>query len=665
MASPLPASSKLTFGAFQLDAAAGKLFKNGIPLKLQPQPFRVLLLLAERSGAVVTREEIQRCLWGDSTFVDFERGINFSINQIRGVLNDKAGKPGFIETLPRIGYRFIPPVVADGPNASTTHTSCEPIPSRQVYEWPAHNSTTFARASAATEIPVSIRRASSAWWKRNYLRTVTVTAVVVVVVVLIAWMLRRDRVSQSLRPASDMAVARSLAVLPLENLSGISEQDYFADGMTDALITSLGQIGALRVISRTSVMQYKGIHKPLPQIARELNVDTVVEGTVLRSGDRVRITAQLIQAATDKHLWAESYEGDLRDVLGLQNGVASAIAKQILVRLTPQQETRLGRTYPVSAHAYELYLKGEFFLNRFTPSTVSQSISYFQQAIDNDPNYPPAYIGMAAAYHVLGNMAIIPKKVSYPKAKLLVAKALELDPQSAGAHAEWAWGLLYYDFDFVTAGQEFSHAVELNPNSPDGHQGSGNYYATRGQLQQAVLEMQHARDLDPLSLMVNTDLCMVLYFARRYDEALAQCKTTLELDPRSSPALRQFGAVYAAKGMGLEASLAFLQAHALEGDSPAMIAAIRRGEKASGLRGHWQVWLKSMRQEIDDGKVDPIDVAVAYAYSGNDDKALVWLERSFEARCYGVTYLGVDPTFDGLRSNPRFVSLLRRIGLPL
>src|SRR5580693_8063824 len=218
MASPLPASSKLTFGAFQLDAAAGKLFKNGIPLKLQPQPFRVLLLLAERSGAVVTREEIQRCLWGDSTFVDFERGINFSINQIRGVLNDKAGKPGFIETLPRIGYRFIPPVVADGPNASTTHTSCEPIPSRQVYEWPAHNST---------------------------------------------------------------AVARSLAVLPLENLSGISEQDYFADGMTDALITSLGQIGALRVISRTSVMQYKGIHKPLPQIARELNVDTVVEGTVL------------------------------------------------------------------------------------------------------------------------------------------------------------------------------------------------------------------------------------------------------------------------------------------------------------------------------------------------------------------------------------------------
>src|SRR5580693_6885916 len=281
MASPLPASSKLTFGAFQLDAAAGKLFKNGIPLKLQPQPFRVLLLLAERSGAVVTREEIQRCLWGDSTFVDFERGINFSINQIRGVLNDKAGKPGFIETLPRIGYRFIPPVVADGPNASTTHTSCEPIPSRQVYEWPAHNSTTFARASAATEIPVSIRRASSAWWKRNYLRTVTVTAVVVVVVVLIAWMLRRDRVSQSLRPASDMAVARSLAVLPLENLSGISEQDYFADGMTDALITSLGQIGALRVISRTSVMQYKGIHKPLPQMARELNVDTVVEGTVL------------------------------------------------------------------------------------------------------------------------------------------------------------------------------------------------------------------------------------------------------------------------------------------------------------------------------------------------------------------------------------------------
>ena len=657
MASPLPASPNPKFGVFELDAASGRLLKNGIPLKLQPQPFRVLLLLAERSGSVVTRDEIQRCLWGDSTFVDFERGINFSINQIRGVLSDNAAKPRYIETLPRIGYRFIAAVEVDQPPALLVDVL------RQVYEWPADSGgATTASASAANAIPVSMRRVPFAWWKRNQLPVVSVAALVIVGA-LIAWTLRRDRVSPSVRAASDIIAARSLAVLPLENLSGPSAQDYFADGMTDALITSLGQIGVLRVISRTSMMQYKGIHKPLPQIARELNVDTVVEGTVFRSGDRVRITAQLIQAATDKHLWAESYEGDCRNALGLQNVVASAIAKQILVRLTPQQETRLGRTYPVSAQAYELYLKGEYFLNRFTPGTVSQSISYFQQAIDTDPNYPPAYVGMAAAYHVLGNMAVIPKKVSYPKAKLLVARALELDPQSAAAHAEWAWGLLYYDFDFATAAQEFNHAVELNPNSPDGHQGSGNYYATLGQLQQSVLEMQRARDLDPLSLMVNTDLCMVLYFARRYDEALVQCKTTLELDPRSSPALRQLGAVYAAKGMGLEASSAFLQAHSLEGAHPAVIAAIRKGEEVSGLRGHWQAWLKALNQEIDEGKVDPIDVAVAYAYVGNDDRALAWLERAFETRCYGVTYLGVDPRFDRLRSNSRFVSLLRHIGL--
>jgi len=656
MASPLPSSPKLKFGAFELDAASGRLLKNGIPLKLQPQPFRVLLLLAERSGAVVTRQEIQRCLWGDSTFVDFGRGINFSINQVRGVLSDNAEQPRYIETLPRIGYRFIAHVETEQPPALLADDL------RQVYEWPTDSGAATAFASAAKAIPVSMRRVPFAWWKRNQLPVLSV-ATLLIVGALIVWTLRRDRVSPSVRAASDIIAAHSLAVLPLENLSGTSAQDYFADGMTDALITSLGQIGVLRVISRTSVMQYKGIHKPLPQVARELNVDTVVEGTVLRSGDRVRITAQLIQAATDKHLWAESYEGDFRDVLGLQNRVASAIAKQIVVRLTPRQETRLGRTYPVSAQAYELYLKAEYFLNRFTPGTVSQSISYFQQAIDADPNYPPAYVGMAAAYHVLGNMAVIPKKVSYPKAKLLVARALELDPQSAAAHAEWAWGLLYYDFDFATAAQEFNHALELNPNSPDGHQGSGNYYATLGQLQQSVLEMQRARDLDPLSLMVNTDLCMVLYFARRYDEALVQCKTTLELDPRSSPTLRQLGAVYAAKGMGLEASSAFLRAHSLEGAPPALIVAIKNGEEVSGLSGHWQAWLKFLNQEIDDGKVDPIDVAEAYAYVGNDDGALAWLERAFEARCYGVTYLGVDPTFDRLRSNPRFVSLLRRIGL--
>jgi TolB-like protein/Tfp pilus assembly protein PilF len=325
---------------------------------------------------------------------------------------------------------------------------------------------------------------------------------------------------------------QSLAVLPLDNISGDASQDYFADGMTDALITSLGQIGSLRVISRTSVMQYRGVYKPLPQIARELNVDAVVEGTVVRSGGQVRITAQLIQASTDKHLWSQSYQRDLKDVLGLQNEIASAIAKRIRTTLAPGEQIRSEVQRPVNFEAYESYLRGEYFLNRFTPDSLRKAANYFQQAIEKDPNYPPAYIRLASCYQILGDMTAIPQKVAYPKAKLLIAKALELDPQLAIAHALRGWDLLDYELDFAAAGVEFQRAVELNPNAPEGHLGLGSYYAAMGQMQESVQQSQRARELAPLDFIVNLHLCNMLYYVRRYDEALAQCKANQDLDPR-------------------------------------------------------------------------------------------------------------------------------------
>ncbi len=621
-----PKPKVVRFGVFDIDMQAGQLCKAGLRVKLQEQPFQVLAALLEHPGEVVTREELRQRLWPADTFVDFDVSLNGALKKLRFALGDAADSPTFIETIPRRGYRFIAtvkPVTVDFVNRSGPAWAGG-------LSWPqAAKMSLIALAAAAA--------------------------------ILVVW--RLDWRARSLAKTNSQTNIQSLAVLPLENLSGDPSQDYFADGMTDELITNLGQIGSLRVISRTSVMQYRGVHKPLPQIARELNVDTIVEGTVVRSGGQVRITAQLIQASADKHLWAQSYERDLKDVLGLQREIANAIAKHVGSTLAPPQ-IRLGSGRPTSPEVYESYLKGEYFLNRFTPDSIRKAADYFQQAIEKDPNYAPAYSKLAGCYQILAGMGAIPKKVAYPKAKVLVAKALELDPQFAAAHAVRGWSLLLYELDFATAGAELKRAVELNPNGVEGHQGLGDYYATMGQLQESVLEVERARELDPLASIVNSDLCTMLFFARRYDEALAQCKANLDLDPNSVRALWFIGDVYAAKGMNSEAVSTFLQAMQLGGAPPGMIAAAKTGARDSGLKGYWKALTPFLPENVANGNLEPFDAAVGYAYAGDADMALRSLEKAVEARCYGITYLAVNPMFDELRSDPRFVSLLRRIGLP-
>jgi len=614
------------FGVFDVDMQARQLCKAGLRVKLQDQPFQVLAALLERPGEVVTREELRQRLWPADTFVDFDLSLNGALKKLRYALGDVADSPTFIETIPRRGYRFIAavrPVTVD-------------LVSRSGPAW-----------------------AGGLSWPQA--AKMSLIALAAAAAILVVW--RLDWRARSSAKTNSQTNTQSLAVLPLENLSGDPSQDYFADGMTDELITNLGQIGSLRVISRTSVMQYRGVHKPLPQIARELNVDTIVEGTVVRSGGQVRITAQLIQASADKHLWAQSYERDLKDVLGLQREIANAIAKHVGSTLAPPQ-IRLGSGRPTSPEVYESYLKGEYFLNRFTPDSIRKAADYFQEAIEKDPNYAPAYSKLAGCYQILAGMGAIPKKVAYPKAKVLVAKALELDPQFAAAHAVRGWSLLLYELDFATAGAELKRAVELNANGVEGHQGLGDYYATMGQLQESVLEVERARELDPLASIVNSDLCTMLFFARRYDEALAQCKANLDLDPNSVRALWFIGDVYAAKGMNSEAVSTFLQAMQLGGAPPGMIAAAKTGARDSGLKGYWKALTPFLPENVANGNLEPFDAAVSYAYAGDADMALRSLERAVEARCYGITYLAVNPIFDELRSDPRFVSLLRRIGLP-
>jgi TolB-like protein/Tfp pilus assembly protein PilF len=454
---------------------------------------------------------------------------------------------------------------------------------------------------------------------------------------------------------------RSVAVLPLANLSGDPEQEYFADGMTDALITDLGKISALRVISRTSVMRYKGTKKPAQEIAQELDVDAILEGTVIRAGDRVRVSANLIQASPERHLWAESYERDLRDVLALQGDVARAVAREIEIKLTPRQQAQLGTSRPVNPEAYEDYLKGRFFLSKFTREGEQKALGYFQQAIEKDPGYARAYAGMSTAYTLLTNFGVLTANVGISKAKSAAAKAIEIDSAQNEAYSELGWIKMSYDWDFPGAEKEFQHAIELNPNFAPAHEGYSMLLAARGRFDESLAEMKRARDLDPLSLIINTDFCAVLYFARRYDLAIAQCNIALEIDQTFPMAHLQLAKVYQAKGMYEEAQTALLKEWTPDHD-PDNLRAMRKAYVTSGWTGFWQkgLDLQQSRQRIPWSYAR----AVTYANLGKKEQALHWLEKAYEDRFMLMIFLKVDPTFDALHPDPRFQELLRRIGLP-
>ena len=428
----------LRFGVFELDLRAGELRKHGLRIRLQEQPFQVLAMLLQHHGEVVTREELQKTVWPADTFVDLDHGLNKLISKIREALGDSAENPRFVETVARRGYRFLAEVKT---GQAVVHRSSEP-PTQ-----PAPSPETFAVPEPIGKPAIPVRRAPSLKW---FLASF---AVILAMIAFAVWMLHSGN-----RPSHTI---HSLAVLPLENLSGDASQDYFADGMTDELISDLGQISALRVISRTSVMAYKGARKPLPQIARELNVDAVVEGTVLRSGDQVRITAQLIEASTDKHLWSQSYEGELRDTLALQNKVASAIADQIRINLNPQEQAALKSVKVVNPEAYESYLKGRYFWNKRTADGLKVALAYFNQAIDEDPKYAQAYSGLADTYALLGDWqyAVMTPKEAFPKAKAAAIKALELDSTLGEAHNSLAFcpGWLRLGFGLCRKGIPAGH----------------------------------------------------------------------------------------------------------------------------------------------------------------------------------------------------------------
>jgi TolB-like protein/Tfp pilus assembly protein PilF len=454
----------------------------------------------------------------------------------------------------------------------------------------------------------------------------------------------------------------SLAVLPLENLSGDKEQEYFADGMTEELITKLATISALKVISRTSVMQYKGSKKPLPQIAKELNVDAVIEGSVLRAGDRVRITAQLIEAKTDRHLWASSYERDLRDILALQGEVAGLVAHEIRVKLTPQEQARLARAQPVNPEAHLAYLRGRHSLEKYTKEDLTEALEYFQKAIGIDPTYAPPYAGLADAHYGLSNIYISPRD-AMPRVKTAALKALALDETLAEAHVSLAVTKLVYDWDWAGVEAELKRAIELNPNYAPAHLWYGWFLAAVGRFEEAKAELARAHELDPLSLFVRVYGFVPVYFARRYDEAAQQLQEIALTDPNYYMVYAYLGLVDEQQGKFSEAVAEFQRATALD-NSLEPRAQLAHAYALAGRKSEARKLLAELMERAKHQYLSPYNIALIYVGLGDYPRALQSLEDALEDRSEGCPYLKVDPRLDPLRTDPRFQDLLRRMNFP-
>jgi serine/threonine-protein kinase len=508
-------------------------------------------------------------------------------------------------------------------------------------------------------IPVAAPARARPWTRRLWFAAVGVVALAAL---LVGWNVGGLRDQLLGRPAPGDIT--SIAVLPLENLSGDPEQDYFADGMTEALITDLSKIGALKVISRTSVMQYKETKKPLPEIAQELNVDAVVEGSVLREGERVRISAQLIEARTDQHLWAQRYERNLTSILALQSEVARAIASEIRIAVTPAEEARLASARSVNPEAHEAYLKGRYYWNQRTAEGFRKAVEYFQQAIEADPDYALAYAGLADAYVVEPSYGRFSPRESASRVKSAAMKALEIDDTLAEAYNSLAAMQASYEWDWLAAERNFQRVLALKPNYATAHQWYAIHLSAMGRFDEAIREIARASELDPLSTIIDGNTGEIFYRARRYDEAIRHCREALRENPSSHPAHECLGVAHEQKGLLDEAIAEFQKTVTLSPESSIYVGELGRAYAKAGRRDEALAIAAELEELSKERHVSGGVMASIYASLGDNDRAIEWLEKGYEDREWLIRFLQVDPMFDPLRSDPRFQSLLRRMNFP-
>ena len=635
------------FGAFCLDPAEHTLLRDGQPIPLRPKVYDLLVVLVENRGHLVDKEQLMSSVWAEE-FVE-EGNINKNISMLRQALGESGGGTKFIETVPKRGYRFVAEVREVNDNRQSellTQADARPThehqPSRQNHE---------QSLPLPPPMHAQAKRFNKRWIAFVGVPVLLLAAIVVVVLI-------RQR-SRSATPA-----VRSIVVLPFQNLSGDASQDYLVDGVTDALIGDLAQIGALRVISRTSAMHYKGTNKSLPEIAKELNVDAVVEGTVQRSGERVHVRAQLIHAASDSHLWAADYDRDSRDILDLQSEVARAIASEVSIKITPAEQRLLVPKRTIARAAIDNYLQGRYFWNRRTEEDMRKAIGYFEAAISADANYAQAYAGLADSYNQLGTVMIgvMPPSEARRTGEIAARKGLEIDNEVAEAHAALAYEN-FFNWNWASAEEEFKRSIQLNPNYASAHSHYGLYLVARERIDEAVAETNRAQELDPLSLSISASRGFLLMNARRYEEAIEQERRVIAIDPNHYQAHWFLALTYLANQQIDQAIATSEKAVAISNRAPAALGVLGMAYGAAGRKGEANQILNELLQLEKQRYVSPMAFVYVYTGLGNKDQSFAWLEKAHQERSNGIAFFKVSPTVDQLRSDPRFADLLKRIGL--
>jgi len=618
MEAPSPPTDIVHFGIFQIDLKARELHKAGVKVKLQEQPFRVLALLVERAGQVVTREELRQRVWPTDAYVAFDQGLNNAIKKVRDALGDSADSPRFVETLARHGYRFVAPVSA--------------LPQR-------HSEP-------------QVRSGLRSHWKFAFIGLASAS----LLAALAYWAWHRSNAGA---PTEKVI----LAVLPFDSLGHDPDQEFFSDGLTEEMIAQLGKLNPerLTVISRGSVARYKDSRLAANQIGGELHADYLVQGSVRRSADRVRITVQLIQVRDQTDLWAESYDRELKDILTLQDSVSRTIANQIHITLTPGQRTRL-RGGNLEPEAYEAYLKGRYYWNKRTGEGLQKALVYFQQAINRDSTYGAAYSGLADCNSGLAWHGFKSPAEALPIANAAALRAIEIDPQSAEAHASLGL-VLTHRWDWAGAEAEFKQALRLDPRYANAHHWYGDYLSIMGRHDEALLEARQALELDPLNLMIGTWVGRRYYLAGKYDLAIEQGRNTEELDANFAAAHLLLGENYVQVGLH-DQGLAELQTAAgLSGNSPLYLAQVAVAYASAGKKTEALQIVAQLQSIASTRYVSPYGLAQIYAALSNKEQTFKWLQLAYEDRAVWMSYLAVDPVFHSLRSDQRFQDLLRRVHL--
>jgi TolB-like protein/DNA-binding winged helix-turn-helix (wHTH) protein len=651
---PSLTSNLYEFGEFRLDTQKRVLRKGVETVALTSKALDVLVLLIQHSGEVVSKDELMKGVWSDS-FVE-ESNLTQTVFMLRKALGESS-EQRYIVTVQGRGYRFVAEVKQSAANGSAKSASAA-AESASVIEHPEPNSRSADSSQALLRPPAPLVRTfavASGW---NWL-LVTGSVLLVLIAASLAYL----RLSKSQKPAADPQRRVLLAVLPFQNLTGDPAQEYFSDGLTEEMITQLGNLDPqhLQVVARTSVMHYKNTQTSLDQIGRELGVQYVLEGSVRRDSNQVRVTAQLINTKDQTHVWARKYDRELRGLLALQGEIAQEIADEIQLTLGNHKSAVQPALSPQNYDAYDLYLKGHYFFNKRTAASLNEAIGYYQQATIRDPNYARAYAGLADCYALMGGYSGKPQTEFMPKARAAALRALEIDDRLPEAHAALALIVQNFDWDWQTAEKEFHRAIELNSNYATAHHWYAEHLMWRGRYDEALQESERARQLDPLSLIIAADNGAILYFSRQYDRAIEKWRSVLEMDPDFSRAHLIRGA-YVEKGMFAEA-----------------LAGTERERPITPVPGYWS-WLtiiygrsgqsaqarhalQELLQSSRSYPVDPMLVAWAYLGMGDKDHAFVWFEKAYAQHSNELVSLKVSPACDPLRSDPRFQDLLRRIGL--